>query len=216
MNSNQVDQPTKLGWSGGHEEMGVPIRILRGAEAPWGDYGDILMHGMTAHLGRAADGLLQLERTGPFVPPISFPGIGDIVVTHRFREKLEASKLTGLLFRPLHKVRIVKVDWDQWDRTNDLPPQLPKTGEPEDYILGRRHSATLANEIGSLWELAPYVAAEAARAQSGGPLVVRVSSPTPDIFRASGARHNYVSESAQTWCLDHATEYVAFQECVLA
>jgi hypothetical protein len=47
---------------------------------PWGDYGNILQHGMTAHLGRVG-GLLSLERTGPYMPPITFPGAGDVVLT---------------------------------------------------------------------------------------------------------------------------------------
>jgi hypothetical protein len=68
----------------------VPIRILERPESPWGDYGDILRHGMTSHLGPASDGLAQLERTGPFVPLISFPGF-DIVVTDGFRTKLAES-----------------------------------------------------------------------------------------------------------------------------
>jgi hypothetical protein len=54
------------------------IYILREAGAPWGDYGNILVHGMSAHAGRSMDGRIRLERTGPFVPPITFPGIGDI------------------------------------------------------------------------------------------------------------------------------------------
>jgi hypothetical protein len=80
----------------------------------WGDYHQILMHGMSCHLDRAGD-LIQLERTGPFVPPISQPGIGDIVVTDAFRKKLEASGLLGLRFQPVIKKLIVHSDWHTWD-----------------------------------------------------------------------------------------------------
>jgi len=38
--------------------------VIRGQ---WGDYGDILQHGMTAHLPRV-DGKLALERTGSYIP----------------------------------------------------------------------------------------------------------------------------------------------------
>src|SRR5262249_14925382 len=62
----------------------MTVTVLRPAETPWGDYGDILFHGMTAHLDRH-DEMLQLERTGPYMPPITFPGIGDIVVTDAFK-----------------------------------------------------------------------------------------------------------------------------------
>lgn len=64
----------------------MSVYILRQPEFPWGDYGAILVSGMTAHLGRE-DGLLQLERTGPFVPPLFMPGVGDIVVTEQFKAR---------------------------------------------------------------------------------------------------------------------------------
>jgi hypothetical protein len=45
----------------------------------WGDYGDMLRHGMTNHLDRSGESL-QLERTGPFVPPVTFPGASGFLV----------------------------------------------------------------------------------------------------------------------------------------
>ena len=48
--------------------------VLRGSEPPWGDYGDVLVNGMSSG-GRDDDGFIKLERTGPFIPPITFPGI---------------------------------------------------------------------------------------------------------------------------------------------
>lgn len=68
----------------------------------WGDYGDILQHGMTAH-SRRVDGKLALERTGPYIPPITLPGIGDIVLTSEARQLLEASDLSGFSFAPVEK-----------------------------------------------------------------------------------------------------------------
>ncbi len=52
---------------GGQDWDVMPIKILRAAEPPWGDYGDILLHGMTAHLGRAKDGLLFTLEPRQFV-----------------------------------------------------------------------------------------------------------------------------------------------------
>jgi len=105
----------------------------------WGDYGHILQHGMTAHLSRA-DNLLQLERTGPYIPPITFPGIGDVVLSSHAKQLLESSGLTGFGFRPVKKVLIVELHWDKWDWTADEPEQFPDSGEPEDYILGQQHN----------------------------------------------------------------------------
>src|ERR1035438_5894652 len=63
-------------------------RIQANRFVPWGDYGSILQHGMTGRLGRV-DGLLSLERTGPYMPPITFPGIGDVVLSSGGRALLE-------------------------------------------------------------------------------------------------------------------------------
>jgi len=88
---------------------------------PWGDYGSILASGMSAHLPRK-DGLMQLERTGPFIPPISLPGIGDIIVTDAFRAELESSGLSGFTFAPVMKARIVELNWEAWaDEDGDQP-----------------------------------------------------------------------------------------------
>jgi hypothetical protein len=123
------------------------FHIPKSCGHPWGDYYDILLNGMSCHLDRT-EGLIQLERTGPFVPPISFPGISDIVVTDAFRRQLEASGLSGLRFQPVIKRRIVRLDWHLWDSGVEEPAEYPADGEPESYILERSHSASTANQIG--------------------------------------------------------------------
>ena len=126
--------------------------ILRPARAPWGDYGRILVAGMSAHLPRK-EGLIQLERTGPFIPPVSFPGLGDIVVAANFRAALESSGLTGISFQPVIKARIVELNWPLWDSTSDDPAEYPAEGAPEDYILARPHSDEVSAQLGDVWEL---------------------------------------------------------------
>jgi hypothetical protein len=117
----------------------------------WGDCGDILINGMTAHLGRL-DGRLQLERTGPFMPPATLPGLHDMVITGDFRRKLETSGLGQFTFRPVVKARIVDLQWQKWDLKAENPSETAD-GEPEDYILGRPHSPKLADEMGDVWEV---------------------------------------------------------------
>jgi hypothetical protein len=51
----------------------------------WGDYGHILQHGMASHSPRIG-GRLALERTGPFIPPVTLPGIGDVVLDSHARQ----------------------------------------------------------------------------------------------------------------------------------
>jgi hypothetical protein len=65
---------------------------------------------MTAHQERIRDGLLQLERTGPFVPPVTLTGLEDLLVTDAFRSRLEHSPLAGTGFRPVQKTRIVRLE----------------------------------------------------------------------------------------------------------
>jgi hypothetical protein len=117
----------------------------------WGDYGYILEHGMTAHSPRL-NGKLALERTGPYISPITFPGIGSVLLTDEARKHLEGSGLGGFSFLPVEKKLIVELHWEQWDLTAVEPPEYPDSGEPEDYILERPHSAA-AYDLGDLWEL---------------------------------------------------------------
>jgi hypothetical protein len=128
------------------------IRERSIAHRGWGDYGYILQHGMTAHLPRA-NGRLALERTGPYIPPITLPGIGDIILTSEARNLLEYSGLTGFTFLPVEKTLIVELHWEAWDIEATQPPEFPESGEPEDYILGKPHSPTAATSLGELWEI---------------------------------------------------------------
>ena len=178
----------------------------------WGDYSHILINGMSHHLGRN-DGLIQLERTGPYVPPISFPGIGDIVVTDAFRKELEASGVSGFQFQPVIKKHIVHLDWHLWDRSTDDPPEFPEDGEPESYILERPHSPEISERIGNLWEVCPAETARVQREREPNRILLVVSSlPGDDLFRAEGVGYNYASERAKAWFERHAAEHVSFQE----
>lgn len=194
----------------------------------WGDYGHILLSGMTS-LPRK-DGLYQLERTGPFVPPISMP-FGAIVVTDEFRKQLEKSALTGLAFRPVIKSRIVHLEWQKWDKKVKDPEESPATGEPEDYILGQPHSPDIADEIGNLWELCLEEHAEIIRvskepSEKGmvkwSPIdieqeifLVLSSWDRTDWFKAHQVGYTYISERGKTWLESAASEWVSFEPALI-
>ncbi len=167
----------------------------------WGDYGGILAHGMAE---RNSDGQLELERTGPFIPPISFPGF-TIVVTDGFKQKLEHSRLKGLSFRPAVKKRIVHLDWEKWDWKAADPVEYPDSGEPEDYILETPHSSEVAEKLGVLWELAIEQQAEIVRVKTGPRILdeeiwLRLDGwDGRDWFKARGVLHVYVSKEAKSW-----------------
>jgi hypothetical protein len=163
---------------------------------------------MSAHLARHGE-LIQLERTGPFIPPITFPGIGDIVVTDRFRLRLLTSGLTGVTFRQVIKKLVVWYPWEEWDRSAEEPAEHPESGEPEDYVLGREHSDEAAAWLGDLWELSPPTIAAIDR--SRGIRVVRSSIGKLDFFRAEGIGYNFASNRTRQWLLNEVAEWVRFE-----
>lgn len=196
-------------------DRGHFLYMLSSPLYPWGDYGDILMAGMTSHLERE-DGRLQLERTGPFVPPIALPGIGEIVVTDAFRSALEASGLSGMHFQPVIKTRIVRLNWEAWDATAPEPQEYPDTGEPEDYILLRPHDADLSAQMGDLWEICLEQHARTERVSGtsniGGEEIylIRSSWDGTDVFRSEGVSFVYVSDKAKSWLEATVPEWVTF------
>jgi len=169
----------------------------------WGDYGDILQHGITAHSSRV-NGNLALERTGPYIPPVTLPGIGDIILTTEARRLLESSGLTGFAFRPVEKKPVVEVHWENWDLNDEKPPEYPDSGEPEDYILGKEHSETAADALGDLWEVLVENTARILRltpiVSSYTDLRLELSSWNgADLIRGSGYGSMLFTERAQEW-----------------
>lgn len=177
--------------------MVVRWHRIRNASAPWGDYGRMLVSGMTER--RGLDGRLPLLRTGPFVPPITVSGISDLIVTQAFRAELEASGLIGFGFAEVVKKRIVKLDWRSWDLSADEPARYPAGGEPEQYVLGRTHDQSTADSLGPMFEVA----------------VERdVDSPgDADLVRTALVPFSRLlaSEQAVAWLSDAAAEWLDFE-----
>ncbi len=194
----------------------MDVYTFRVAEAPWGAYGSILMNGMTSYLERL-EGLLQLERTGPFIPPISFPGIGNIVVIDDFKTALERSGLSGLTFQPVTKARIVRLEWELWDQSKQDPEFYPESGEPEDYILERPHSPETAEQMGILWELRlAEHAVFRGRSEEPYSLWVLADWDGTDLFRAHSSGYNYASERAKDWLEKAVPGLLEFRPALLA
>jgi hypothetical protein len=186
----------------------------------WGDYGSILIHGMTAHLPRK-ENRLQLERTGPFMPPISFPGVGDVIVTDEFRRELAGLPFAHLEFCPTVKARIVEYHWEKWDRNAPDPEEYPETGEPEDYILSRPHSPKIADALGDVWQvvLPEGVTVEAERRPGSWRSDLRVAASTWNgnhLFWGKKRRNDsgswvIVSELGKEWLEARVAEWVRFE-----
>jgi hypothetical protein len=191
---------------------------MRKARGPWGDYGSILMHGMTAHLPRDSNGSLQLERTGPHIPPISFPFA--IIFTDAAMNKLEGSGLSGFSFKAVKLARIVRLDWHLWDINAKEPKHYPSAdGEPEGYILDRKDSTELALKMGPLWELILQPGATEVRIRNemhswkDDIFIESGSLKGLDFFRADTTRYCYASERAKEWMEKQFGEYVSFEPC---
>jgi hypothetical protein len=181
----------------------------------WGDYGDILLHGMAAR--GESSGLLELERAGPFVPPISFPGLPGILVTGHLKSRLEDSRLTGFTFQPVTKKRIVDLDWMEWGSGDEEPPFYPESGEPDDYIFALSHDDRVAFRMPELWELVLKTTANVERredlnAEFGVHLRLRYETWNgDDFFRAPEVLYDFVTERAKTWLENEVAEFVSFR-----
>jgi hypothetical protein len=187
--------------------------ILRPPLAPWGDYGDVLVHGMTESDARDPSPC-RLIRTGPFVPPVTFPGIGLPVVTQETRAALESSGLTGLSFLPATKEVIVPSSWNDWDLLAEEPPEYPEDGEPESYLLSKHHDPELARAMPELWAVAFEERAKESRVPSGLDVeiaLVRSSLPALDFFRAGTTLRIYVSPRGRAWLNEQFSAWVTFE-----
>lgn len=190
--------------------------LLRAPPTPWGDYGGVLVHGMSAHLPATADGHIQLERVGPFMPPVTFPA-WNVVISELTRQGIVRAGLVGVTFRDVSKARIVALDWQPWDRESRLPPYVPPSGAPEDYVLDRPHDPATALAIGPVWEVSgPTVGSGTRERLSKRPRAYRTTITLPesvgaDFFRVSGVRHLLVSRTARQWLEAAVGDWVDFE-----
>jgi hypothetical protein len=126
-----------------------------GSAGNWGDYGHVLFHGM-AHFGDDREPLVQLERTGPFVPPVTVPSRLAIVVTDAVRAELATAGFERLTFRQVDVRKLTLVNWHEWDRSYPHPAVWPAGGEPENYVMARKDRTALHGKIGALWQLVDH------------------------------------------------------------
>ena len=175
-------------------------------DTPWGDYGDVLIHGMAS---RSDSGELEIERTGPFIPPITQP-TGSVVVTAQFLKQLSIAGFKGIVVGPVHKKRIVLIDWHLWEPFGPNQGEYPDDCEPESYIWNGKHSVKAAATLGELFELSFGLGARVSR--EGGFHLVGSSWDGSDFFRAESAPGVYLSQRARDWLSHNASEWVSFEE----
>lgn len=119
---------------------------------PWGDYGRTLIHGLVDFESGEVHGIPCVMRADSWAPDIAMP-LGLLYVTDQIKEAIAREKFNGIEFAPIKITKAVKVGWQSWDRSRDEPEVLPTGGEPENYILKRKHNEKICREIASLWAL---------------------------------------------------------------
>ena len=198
------------------DEITAEFYALRPPHAPWGDYGDILLHGTTESDARNPSPC-ALIRSGPYVPPLTMPGIGLPVVTEDARIELEGSGLSGFSFAAVTKEVIVPLDWHEWDLLAEEPPIYPEDGEPESYLPPELHSPELARRMPELWALVTSEGVRESRVKTGAGLAdleIRLKKDSwrgLDFFRGDTTLRLYVTSRARLWLLDHFPAWVAFE-----
>lgn len=161
---------------------------------------------------------VELARTGPYVPPITFPGLGCVVVVDSVKRELESSGLTGVSFVKAIKRVVVPLAWHEWDWSSADPAEFPEDGEPASYLTESKHSPLLAEQLPSLWHLAVAVGAEEFRvddrSSDTGPVQMRLREDSLrgyDFFRGDKSLYHYVSPGAREWLLSRFPAWVAFK-----
>jgi hypothetical protein len=211
-----VHSTTNDSRSGNVLGRGRTMRMFKPINARfWGDYGSILISGYP--IGEE-NGLLELYRTGPFVPPMTFPD--EFVVTDSFRAELEKA-FSGLQFKPVIKKRIVSMRWrwEQAEKTDEgIEKHLPPDCEPESYLLSRRHSEKASEAMGPLWQMVvkPVLQARFFRdADYNYTYYVKKSTWNGDHFLSLASRSTFpvVTEVAKDFLESHnAAEWLEFEE----
>ena len=131
-----------------------------------------------------------------------------------FREALDASGLSGLSYEAVVIATAVTLRWEKWDRAVRLPPVVPPSGEPEDYLQPGEHEPECAEEMGKLWEIQAPIWGVGNRTTLGFRKYshnVDVRPNCPDFFRVEGLRFMLVSERARGWLAEAARDSVTFE-----
>jgi len=171
---------------------------------------------MATHLP-SQGGRLSLERTGPYIPPISLPGIGEIVLTSEAKQFLDGSGLTGFSTETVEKALIVELHWENWDLNAEQPFEFPDSGEPEDYIVGKQHNESASAALGELWEIVVPATVTILRPRSVvssyKELKIDVSTWNgADLVRSNDYGSVLFTEKARDWFSSHWSRYIAFDE----
>lgn len=186
---------------------------LKNKEAPWGDYGNLLLTGILDE----QDGQTTLERTGPYIPKIANYGLNEFLVSSDFRESLLNSGLTGFEFLPVHLTKAVKIDWTTWDFNEEEPPFYPESGEPYGYIDEQDGDQELLRNMQPIWKLKVTSTCDVQLREGKewwDKIVSIISTKWPDTNFAipEEVLFTIVDEPTKNWLDTNAGEWLEFEQ----
>lgn len=131
------------------------IYILKNKNMSWGSYGEMLWQGI--YYFNKKTNTHCIPRTAPFCPSIyrnQYDNELPVIIVKESARNLLENNFDALSFVEIHKDKIVKLDWQDWDLSAEEPKVYPKGDmDAEEYITRRKHDESLSKEIGRLYAL---------------------------------------------------------------
>ncbi len=182
-------------------------------QMPWGDYGNSLLRGSLSK----ENGTLRLSRTGPYIPPIIDVHLNDWIVTDEFKQKLEASQLKGFSFQKVELLKIVRINWKEWDLDAQEPLFYPDSGEPEDYVNKGVNDAELYANSTDFWRLITIESVELEMRQGDEwwkriPVIISNSWPNSNFAISNQIHFTFIDQTAMKWLAANSDGNLEFKE----
>jgi len=195
----------------------------------WGDYGRTLVNATSSYREDRRE-ILDIDRFGPFVPPLYETGTATIV-RDDVKELMEMNFSHSLYFQPVSYRLVYILRWDTWDLSASEPKKYPRSLTPSDYSVGVRKATPRQKDGMDLsWEVR-------CRGSLANKVNFAVNEPsydpydldnfglvfeTADDFDAAcragffvnqhRSSYVYVVESARDWLASELGDWVSFTE----
>ena len=197
------------------------IYILKNRNMPWGSYGEILWQGIYYFNERTK--IHCISRTAPFCPEIyrsQYDRQPPVIIVRASAQKLLENNFEALNFVEIHKEKIVKLDWKEWDMSADEPAIYPSGDmDVEEYIVHRKHSESLSEEMEKLYALIPDKEGYAYYDEKDNKeKLVKSTLSEKDIFVANSLKNQeiYVSEKMKSFLESNFQNEIYFEPVILA
>ena len=197
-------------------------------DTEWGSYSSIMVSGFFGHPNGRADDVeteddaesnFEILRTGPFVPPITFPG-GDCVIDEVTMMALKQTDFHGYHLTPVKIGKMVNRDWQNWDRTREFDFSNYADVEiycPEDLVLKPKGDESLLSSVGRYWKLDAEVVDFGWAENFDGKERISwsLSSINDNDFSCPSFGLVYVTKRVKTWIDNWCSGWVKYETVVV-